>query len=217
MNPTSGHITLDGRNVTEPPESMALVFQDYRRSLFPWMTVEANIRFPIRYKVKSRSDRHELVRSSLKSVGLSGFEARRPWMLSGGMQQRVAIARALAYRPRIMLLDEPFASVDAQTRQELEDLILRVRMEHGLTVLFVTHDIDEAVYLADRVVVLSNRPSTIQEIVPIALPHPRDQLTTKSSQQFVDLRARVLVAIRDLGDLSGFQDGDVSSEVSVST
>jgi NitT/TauT family transport system ATP-binding protein len=200
MDTSGGEILLDGRPVHEPPEAMALVFQDYRRSLYPWMTVEANIRFPIQDKVPSRKEQAELVRDSLASVGLSGSEQRRPWQLSGGMQQRVAIARALAYQPRIMLLDEPFASVDAQTRSELEDLLLRISAERNLTVLFVTHDIDEAVYLADRVIVLTSRPAEIKDVVPVEISGPRDQLTTKSSQEFIDARARVLVGIRNLGE-----------------
>jgi NitT/TauT family transport system ATP-binding protein len=198
MSTSGGDIALDGNAVSEPPEAMALVFQDYRRSLYPWMTVDANIRFPIQSKVASREEQRELVRSSLADVGLEGIEDRRPWQLSGGMQQRVAIARALAYRPRIMLLDEPFASVDAQTRSDLEDLLLRVSHEYGLTILFVTHDIDEAVYLADRVIVLTNRPAEIKDIVPVEITGVRDQLTTKSSQTFIDARARVLLGIRNL-------------------
>src|SRR5204863_160536 len=126
------------------------------RSLMPWSTVRNNVLLPLRHKKLSGGQRRELVEESLESVGLTRFIDHYPWQLSGGMQQRVAIARALAYQPSILLMDEPFASVDAQTRGDLEDLVLRVREEYGITILFVTHDIDESVYLADRVVVLTH-------------------------------------------------------------
>ena len=145
---TSGTVELDGKNVTAPPEQMALVFQDYSRSLFPWMTVAANVEFTLRRKPINKRERKQAVEQALHSVGLDGFSGKYPWQLSGGMQQRVAIARGLAYRPEILLMDEPFASVDAQTRADLEDLVLRIRHEYGVTILFVTHDIDESVYLA---------------------------------------------------------------------
>jgi NitT/TauT family transport system ATP-binding protein len=128
----------------------------------------------------------------LEAVGLSGAGNKYPWQLSGGMQQRVAIARALAFRPDLLLMDEPFASVDAQTRFELEDMILRVRDEFGVTVVLVTHDIDEAVYLADRVVVLSSAPSTVKEVVPVPLPRPRSQTATRNDPEFAALRTRIL-------------------------
>jgi NitT/TauT family transport system ATP-binding protein len=119
-----------------------------------------------------------------------------PWQLSGGMQQRVAIARGLAYQPEILLMDEPFASVDAQTRADLEDLVLRVRHEYGVTVLFVTHDVDESVYMADRVIILSQRPTHVEEILDVDLPRPRDQVTTKELPEFAHLRAHVYRAIK---------------------
>jgi NitT/TauT family transport system ATP-binding protein len=128
----------------------------------------------------------------LTAVGLGGAGKQYPWQLSGGMQQRVAIARALAFRPDLLLMDEPFASVDAQTRFELEDMILRVRDEFGVTVVLVTHDIDEAVYLADRIVVLSQAPSTVKEIVPVSLPRPRSQTDTRNDPEFARLRTRIL-------------------------
>ena len=132
----------------------------------------------------------------VEAVGLTRFLDHYPWQLSGGMQQRVAIARALAYQPAILLMDEPFASVDAQTRGDLEDLILRVREEFGITILFVTHDIDESVYLADRVIVLTHSPTEVKEIVSVPLPQPRDQIATKASPEFVELRAHVQRLIR---------------------
>jgi NitT/TauT family transport system ATP-binding protein len=195
---SGGSITLDGELVTEPPRKMAGVFQDYSRSLMPWYTVERNIALPLKKKF-SASRRQERVASALRSVGLSGFGDRYPWELSGGMQQRVAIARAIAYEPEIMVMDEPFASVDAQTRAELEDLILRIHREIGTAVLLVTHDIDESIYLADRVVVLSARPTQVLDVVDVDLPRPRDQLATKSLPRFTQQRAHVLELIRSTG------------------
>ncbi|HEY6033744.1 MAG TPA: ABC transporter ATP-binding protein [Kofleriaceae bacterium] len=183
LRPTRGEVTLRGRRVTGPPEEMALVFQDYSRSLLPWASVRDNVLLPLRHKKLSRGQRNDLVVEALDAVGLYGFSGHYPWQLSGGMQQRVAIARALAYQPSILLMDEPFASVDAQTRGELEDLVLRVREKYGITILFVTHDIDESVYLADRVVVLTHSPTEVKEIVPVDLPRPRDQITTSRARR----------------------------------
>ena len=203
LAPTSGSVELDGRRVTAPPEQMALVFQDYSRSLYPWMTVAANVEFPLRRKALSKAERRSAVSQALESVGLAGFEAKYPWQLSGGMQQRVAIARGLAYRPEILLMDEPFASVDAQTRADLEDLVLKVRHDYGITILFVTHDIDESVYLADRVLILSPRPTVVQETLEVALPRPRDQVATKELPEFAQLRAHVYRAIKRSGTADG--------------
>uniref|UniRef100_UPI003D708239 ABC transporter ATP-binding protein n=1 Tax=Micrococcus luteus TaxID=1270 RepID=UPI003D708239 len=174
----------------------ALVFQDYSRSLYPWMRVAANVEFPLKGRGIAAAERAERVTAALAQVGLTGFEDSYPWQLSGGMQQRVAIARGLAYRPDILLMDEPFASVDAQTRSDLEDLVLRLRRELGMTILFVTHDIDESVYLADRVIILTNRPTRVNETLAVDLPYPRDQVTTKELPEFAHLRARVYTAIK---------------------
>ncbi len=196
MVPTSGEVVLDGRRVDGPMERMALVFQEYGRSLFPWMTVAQNVGFPLRRKRLDRRRQRQLVAESLQAVALGDFAKRYPWQLSGGMQQRVAIARALAYQPQIMLMDEPFASVDAQTRADLEDLVLRVWTEFKVTVLFVTHDIDEAIYLGDRVLVLTPRPTEIKEVVQVPLPRPRDQVATKEEPAFAHLRAHVYRSIK---------------------
>ncbi|WP_432989828.1 ABC transporter ATP-binding protein [Dactylosporangium sp. CA-233914] len=193
---TSGSIRLNGTEVCGPPRQLACVFQEYSRSLMPWLTVEHNVGLPLKNKVPSRAERGRRVRSALAQVGLDGFGKRYPWQLSGGMQQRVAIARALAYEPEILLLDEPFASVDAQTRADLEDLVLRVHVTSGITMVLVTHDIDEAVYLADRVVALSARPSTVLETIDVPLPRPRDQIATKADPRFAELRTQVLGLIR---------------------
>jgi NitT/TauT family transport system ATP-binding protein len=196
MRPTRGEALLRGKRVVDPPDELALVFQDYSRSLMPWSTVRNNVLLPLRHKKLSAAQRKDLVEDSLESVGLTRFIDHFPWQLSGGMQQRVAIARALAYQPTVLLMDEPFASVDAQTRGDLEDLVLRVREQYGITILFVTHDIDESVYLADRVVVLTHSPTKVKEIVRVDLPQPRDQIATKELAEFVNLRGHVYRLIR---------------------
>jgi NitT/TauT family transport system ATP-binding protein len=196
ISPTSGTVTVDGEVVTAPPRSMALVFQDYSRSLLPWMTVHANIVLPLKARRMPRAERDELAAGALAAVGLEGHGDRHPWQLSAGMQQRVAIARALAYEPRILLLDEPFASVDAQTRADLQDLLLDVWHRTNLTVLLVTHDVDEAAYLADRIVVLSASPALVKETIDVELPRPRDQIRTRQLPEFADLRGRVFASVR---------------------
>jgi NitT/TauT family transport system ATP-binding protein len=196
LRPNDGEVRLRGRAVTSPPEEMALVFQEYGRSLMPWSSVRNNVVLPLRHKRMKRAERKELVEEALEAVGLTRFIDHYPWQLSGGMQQRVAIARALAYQPSILLMDEPFASVDAQTRGDLEDLVLRVREEFAVTILFVTHDIDESVYLADRVVVLTHAPTEVKEIIDVDLPFPRDQLATKELPEFAHLRAHVYRLIK---------------------
>jgi NitT/TauT family transport system ATP-binding protein len=196
LPPTRGEVRLRGRRVSEPPEELALVFQEYSRSLMPWLSVRNNVLLPLRHKRLGRGERGRLVEESLDSVGLTPFIDHYPWQLSGGMQQRVAIARALAYQPTILLMDEPFASVDAQTRGDLEDLILQVRDEYGITIVFVTHDIDESVYLSDNVVVLTHSPTVVKETVPVDLPKPRDQIATKELSDFMQLRGHVYRLIK---------------------
>jgi NitT/TauT family transport system ATP-binding protein len=196
LAPTSGEVYLHDTKIDGPPEKMALVFQEYSRSLFPWMSVRQNVAFPLRRKNLDKAKARELVENAVESMDLTRFLDRYPWELSGGMQQRVAIARALAYQPEIMLMDEPFASVDAQTRGDLEDLILQVRREYGVTVVFVTHDIDESVYMGDRIVVLTPAPTTIQQVLDVDLPHPRDQVETKELPEFARLRGHVYRSIK---------------------
>ncbi|AGM09899.1 sulfonate/nitrate/taurine transport system ATP-binding protein [Amycolatopsis keratiniphila] len=191
IKPTSGRVSLHGDDVSGVPEDLAVVFQDYSRSLFPWLSVAKNVEFPLRWRNLSRAERRTRAQEALESVGLSGVGSKFPWQLSGGMQQRVSIARALASRPALLLMDEPFASVDAQTRFELEDLTRRVQRENGSTVLVVTHDIDESVYLSDRVLVLSKSPAKIVADLPVGLPEERDQITTRESAEFVTLRGEV--------------------------
>ena len=196
LTPTAGAVYLHDQKIDGPPEKMALVFQEYSRSLFPWMSVRQNVAFPLRRKKLEKGTANELVEQAVESMGLSPFLDRYPWELSGGMQQRVAIARALAYQPEILLMDEPFASVDAQTRADLEDLILRVRREYGVTVVFVTHDIDESVYMGDRIVVLTPAPTIVQQVEEVDLPSPRDQVETKEQPEFARLRAHVYRSIK---------------------
>jgi NitT/TauT family transport system ATP-binding protein len=196
LRPTTGEVLLRGGQVTSPPEEMALVFQEYGRSLMPWGSVRNNVVLPLRHKNLGRQERKALVEEALEAVGLTRFIDHYPWQLSGGMQQRVAIARALAYQPSILLMDEPFASVDAQTRGDLEDLVLRVREEFAVTILFVTHDIDESVYLSDRVVVLTHAPTEVKEMIDVDLPFPRDQIATKELPEFTHLRGHVYRLIK---------------------
>lgn len=196
MQPTGGTVALGGKVIDGVPEGLAMVFQDYRASLFPWRRVAANVEFPL-VGVLPRSERHSRAREALLAVGLEGFESRYPWQLSGGMQQRVAIARALAMRPRLMLMDEPFASVDAQTRSELEDLLLQVREQYSMTILFVTHDVDESVYLSTRVLALSKAPTVCTADTPVPLDFPRDQIATRQDPVFVTTRAEIARLIRE--------------------
>ncbi|WP_241978040.1 ABC transporter ATP-binding protein [Cryobacterium sp. TMS1-13-1] len=196
MEQTSGTVELAGSKVTGPPKSMAVVFQEYGRSLFPWMTVRANVELPLKNQKVPKAERAALIDAALKSVGLAHVPKSYPWQLSGGMQQRVAIARAVAYRPQVLLMDEPFAAVDAQTRADLEDLIRTIWKELGITILFVTHDIDESVYLGERVIVLSSSPTVVQEDLKIDLPAERDQLNTRALPRFMELRSHVYAEIQ---------------------
>jgi NitT/TauT family transport system ATP-binding protein len=213
LEPTRGEVDLKGQPVTDPPEEMALVFQEYSRSLLPWLSVRGNVVLPLRHKKLDKDERNRLVEQAVDAVGLSRFLDRYPWELSGGMQQRVAIARALAYQPEILLMDEPFASVDAQTRGDLEDLILRVREQFDMTILFVTHDIDESIYLSDRVVVLTPSPTSVGEILDVNLPYPRDQIETKELPEFAHLRAHVYRLIKR--EVQAEQAGDDSADAQV--
>jgi NitT/TauT family transport system ATP-binding protein len=188
----NGTIQVAGERVqNEPPKHVAVVFQDYSRSLFPWMTVRRNVEFPLRGGRYSREEIERRTTECLAAVGLSDAANKYPWQLSGGMQQRVAIARALAYRPSLLLMDEPMASVDAQTRADLEDLLLAVHARFGMTILLVTHDIDESVYLSDRVLVLSRPPARLVEDLEVRLPRPRHQLRTRELPDFARLRNAV--------------------------
>ena len=195
LSSTSGEVVFRGRVVASPPPDLAIVFQDYSRSLFPWMSVRRNVALPSDRR-SDISGKKAVVDQALAAVGLSAFDEHYPWQLSGGMQRRVAIARAIAYQPKLLLMDEPFASVDAQTRGDLEDLVLRVRKDFGVTVVLVTHDIDESVYLGDRVVVLGKPPTTVTQELTVDLPAERDQILTKELPEFAHLRSQVYRAIK---------------------
>lgn len=196
LRPAGGTIRLQNQIVDDVPKGLAVVFQEYSRSLLPWATVGANVELPLRYQSLEPDVSRQRVKDSLSAVGLSHVVDRFPWQLSGGMQQRVAIARALAYQPTLLLMDEPFASVDAQTRADLEDLVAEVRDRFAITIVLVTHDIDEAVYLSDRVIALSASPSRILAEIPVPLPRPRDQIGTRASKEFVAIRSEVARLIR---------------------
>lgn len=197
--PTSGQVSLGDTPITGAVEEIAVVFQDYRGTLMPWMRVLQNVAFPLEGRGMPKAERLARAAQALEVVGLADSADRYPWQLSGGMQQRVAIARALAYESPILLMDEPFGSLDAQTRFELEDLVLRLRRELGITIVLVTHDIDEAVYLGDRVVVFGGRPSRIVDDIAVPLGRERTQLTTRAEPVFIELRTRVLDEIQRCG------------------
>jgi NitT/TauT family transport system ATP-binding protein len=191
LRPTSGLVEMDGSPVTGPNPAMAVVFQDYGRSLFPWLTVRGNVELPLRHQKLSRAERDRTVTDAIEAVGLGEAANSHPWQLSGGMQQRAAIARAIAYRPEVLIMDEPFAAVDAQTRADLEDLVRELHLTRKISTVFVTHDIDESVYLGQRVLVLSSSPTRVQEDLVIDLPQERDQLTTRALPRFTELRTHV--------------------------
>jgi NitT/TauT family transport system ATP-binding protein len=190
QRPTRGAVAVLGEELRAPSPHIGLVFQDYGRSLMPWLNVMGNVTLPLRGRY-NKAERASRAEPALESVGLHNVGDRYPWQLSGGMQQRVAIARALVYQPQVLLMDEPFASVDAQTREDLEDLVLRVRDESGQAVVLITHDIDEAIYLADRVIVLGGKPARVRADLEVPLGRGRDQLGTKARPEFLELRSTV--------------------------
>jgi NitT/TauT family transport system ATP-binding protein len=193
MLPSAGKVFLGDREVTGEPAHMVYLFQQYSKSLLPWMRVEDNVMFAFRHRTSlSAEAAKQRCGEYLSMVGLQDFARHYPWQLSGGMQQRVAIARALAAEPTVLLMDEPFSSVDALTRMDLQSLILELWMARRFTALLVTHDVDEAVFLADRVAVLTHRPSTISEVIETGLPRPRHALETRESPEFLALRHRLL-------------------------
>jgi NitT/TauT family transport system ATP-binding protein len=200
LRPSAGQVLFEGREVAGPPEGLILLFQEYNRSLMAWRTVLGNVRFALEGRPGPRRALDAEARRYLELVGLGGFERHHPWELSGGMQQRVAIARALARKPEVLLMDEPFGSLDALTRIELEDTLLGLWDALHTTILFVTHDIEEAVYLSDRVYVLSRRPAHVIEEIEVKLPRPRQQLTTREDARFITHRHRIFELIaREMG------------------
>ena len=191
--PTTGQVVLDGQPVEGPGADRGMVFQSY--TLFPWLTIEQNIRFGLRERGMGLAEQKDRSDYFISKVGLRGFEQHFPKQLSGGMQQRTAIARALANDPKILLMDEPFGALDNQTRVLMQELLLGIWEAERKTVMFVTHDIDEAIFMANRVAVFSARPGRIKTELAVDLPHPR-HYTIKTSPQFMDLKARLTEEIR---------------------
>jgi NitT/TauT family transport system ATP-binding protein len=203
VDPTAGRVVVDGEPVTRPGADRGVVFQQH--SLFPWKTVLANVEFGLKMRGVGKLERESQARTYLNLVGLAKFAHAYPWELSGGMQQRVGIARVLVNRPHVMLMDEPFGALDAQTRLTMQELLLGVWREVRTTVLFVTHDIDEALFLADRVVVMTARPGQVRDLVTVKLARPR-AVGVMATSEFMTLKARVFAQVReestrDLGPL----------------
>ena len=194
--PTEGSVLLHGEEVSGPRPEMMFVFQQYTKSIFPWKTVLENVLLGLKYQSsRSRKELEAICLAQLDLVGLRHYPHYYPYQLSGGMQQRVAIARALARRPKILLMDEPFSALDAMMRVELQDLLLKLWSNLQLTVVFVTHDLDEALYLAQRVIMLSASPGTIAEKVEVPLAYPRRQIETRSAQSYLELRESLFRAM----------------------
>jgi NitT/TauT family transport system ATP-binding protein len=200
LAPSAGRVLVNSKEISSPPPDLVLLFQEYNKSLFAWRTVLGNVRFGLEARGDHSSNAVNKARSLIDLVGLGGFENHFPWELSGGMQQRVAIARALAYEPKVLLMDEPFGSLDALTRLELEDAVLRLWAELKTTIVFITHDIEEAIYLSDRILVLSRRPSEIIEEMPIDFPRPRNQVSTRAEARFMEIRNTIYRQISSPAD-----------------
>ena len=194
IDPTAGDVLVDGVPIDGPGRDRGVVFQTY--TLFPWLSARENVAFALRGERMSAGARRQVADEHLSLVGLEAFAEARPRQLSGGMKQRVAIARALSYKPSILLMDEPFGALDAQTRLLMQELLTRVWESHRLTVLFVTHDVEEAVYLSDRVFVMTNRPGRLKDEVRIDLPRPRT-IELQETTEFLELRRSILASIRE--------------------
>ena len=199
LAPSTGRVVVNGKKVAGPPANLVLLFQEYNKSLFAWRSVLGNVRFGLDARGDHSSAAEKKARALIELVGLTGFEKHYPWELSGGMQQRVVIARALAYEPEVLLMDEPFGSLDALTRLELEDTLLRLWAELKTTILFITHDIEEAIYLSDRIWVLSRRPSEIIQELKVDFTRPRDQVMTRAEARFMELRNDIYRQIGNQG------------------
>ena len=194
-----GYVEVAGRRITEPPPEISIVFQDYSSSLFPWLSARKNVIAGMRRRTDlTNQDKPELAEQLLERVGIGPFADRYPWELSGGMQQRLALARALASGSPIICLDEPFASVDAYTRLELQDFVTEILQEFGRTGVLVTHDIEEAVYMADRVLALGPRPTRVVWEEEVKLARPRSQVETREEPAFLELRHEILTLLGDM-------------------
>jgi NitT/TauT family transport system ATP-binding protein len=196
LSPDTGLLRLEGRPNPPPGPHVGFVFQSFR--LLPWRTVAANVEFPLQLQAMPASERHARARLYLRLVGLDDFATSYPHELSGGMQQRVALARALALEPRILLMDEPFAALDAQTREFMQLELSRIWQKLGMAVVFVTHSLDEALLLADRVMLMGPRPGTMLDVLPVPLPRPRWEYDARATRAFVELRAYLGQRIREM-------------------
>ncbi len=198
LRPTGGTVERDGAAVAGPARDVAVVFQDYGRALLPWRTVEGNVSLALEAVRMPRRDRAARIAALLKTVGLDRHADRYPAQLSGGMQQRLQIARCLAQEPALLLMDEPFGALDAMTRQALQDEVLGLVERSGVSVLFVTHDLEEAIYLGDRVVALRPHPGRVAAVFDVTLARPRDQLTTREQPAFLKLRRQLFDFIQEV-------------------
>jgi NitT/TauT family transport system ATP-binding protein len=196
--PTAGSVRLGGGPVSGPSRDVAVVFQDYSRALLPWRTATGNVSLALEAMGVPAFERSHRIAPLLAKVGLADHADKYPAQLSGGMQQRLQIARSLAQDPSVLLMDEPFGALDAMTRQSLQDEVLRIAAERHATVLFVTHDLEEALYLGDRVIALYTNPGRIARIVDIPLPRPRDQLATREHPEFLKLRRELFTVMEEI-------------------
>jgi NitT/TauT family transport system ATP-binding protein len=194
LAPSSGQVLIDGQTVNRPREGVAIVFQHF--GLLPWKTVLDNVAFGLRIAGASAAVTAERLRHYIGLVGLTGFETHYPYQLSGGMQQRVGLARALAIDPEILLMDEPFASVDAQTREVLQEELLQLHERERKTMIFITHSIDEAIILGDRVAVMASRPGRIKEILTVDFARPRDPAAVRAQSRYTELRNHIWEELR---------------------
>lgn len=193
--PSEGTVLVEGRPVVAPGPDRAVVFQDY--ALFPWRTVWDNVHYGLAHQPALRADADDRIKSAIELVGLAGFEHAYPRQLSGGMRQRVGLARALVADPKVLLMDEPFAAVDAMTRDVMQGELERIVSQSGKTAIFITHSIDEAIVLGDRIVVATTRPGRIKSILPVALPRPRWQIDIKAEPEFIRLREEIWYLLHD--------------------
>ncbi|MDB5824298.1 MAG: transporter related protein [Herminiimonas sp.] len=196
LGPTSGAVRVRGKKIDGPPDDVVMVFQDYSRALLQWRTVTSNVALGIEDRM-GKDECNQRVMEVLQLVGMEKYASYYPWQISGGMQQRVQIARALALQPAVMLMDEPFGALDAMTKSMLQDELLRVRDKIGASFVFITHDIDEAVYLSDRVAILTGTPGRIGQTMDVPLPRPRDQITTRADPRFLNLRHVIHEAVKE--------------------
>jgi len=198
ITPDSGEVLINDRRVTGPSRDVAMVFQQF--GLFPWKRLDQNIAYGLKLRGKSHAEIKTTVEHYLDLVGLSGFERCYPFQLSGGMQQRAGLARALVVNPSVLLMDEPFGSLDAQTRETLQEELARILDREPKTVLFVTHSVDEAIVLGDRILVMTHRPGRVREMLPVEIPRPRDISQVRADHRSIKLRTHIWEQLRRATD-----------------